>query len=482
MKNEDVVYKSARELAALVRTKQISPVELVRIYLDRIEALNPKLHAFISVYPDEAMAKARKAEQDLQAGRDMGPFHGVPYAPKDICATKGHRTTNNSDVTKNNVTDYESTVTDRLNKAGAIMVGKLSLSPFATGDAQSTSFPIARNPWHPDHSAAGSSSGSGSALAAYLTPLSLGTDTGGSIRGPASANGIVGMKQTYGRVSRHGVTTLSWSLDHCGPMTKTVGDNAAMLNVIAGHDPKDPTTTRDPVPDYTRALTGDIKGLRIGIPKNHFFDTTGFNKHDPESVAAVHAAIQKMVDLGATTVDVDIPHADLAGPGMTQIYLAEGACYHEQRLRDQWNDFDLQLQRQFGSAKFFSATDYIKAQRLRTLLQQEIAAAFEACDVLVMPATQARPAKLETTEANRAIRMKTEGRPGVTNPRRGNTAFTNMTGNPSLVIPCGFFTGTPTFPIAIMLNGKPFDEFTLYRLAHAYESATDWHQRRPPLV
>lgn len=478
----ELVFKSGRELAALIKTKQVSPVEVVKTFLARVEELNPRLHAFISVFPDEAMAKARQSEQDLMAGRDMGPFHGVPYAPKDICATKGHRTTNNSDVTKNNVTNYESTVTDRLNQAGAIMLGKLSLSPFATGDALSTSFPIARNPWHPDYSAAGSSSGSGAALAAYMIPLSFGTDTGGSIRGPASANGIVGMKQTYGRVSKYGVTTLSWTLDHVGPMTKTVADNAALLGIVAGHDAKDPSTTNDPVPDYTRALTGDIKGLRIGIPKNHFYDTTGFNKHEPESVAAVYAAIQKLVDLGATTVDVDIPHAEMAGPGMVQIYLAEGACYHEKRLREQWDDFDLQLKRQFGSAKFFSATDYIKAQRLRTLLQRETAAAFEKCDVLAVPATQSRPAKIDSPEENRANRLKTDGRPGVTNPRRGNTAFTNMTGNPSLVIPCGFFSGTPTFPIAIMLHGKPFDEFTLYRVAHAYESVTDWHKRRPPLA
>jgi aspartyl-tRNA(Asn)/glutamyl-tRNA(Gln) amidotransferase subunit A len=217
------------------------------------------------------MAKARRAESEIQAGRYIGPLHGLPYAPKDILATAGHRTTNGSDVTKDNVTHHESTITDKLNKAGAIMVGKLAMSPFAMGNAVLTSFGNARNPWHLDYSPAGSSSGSGASLAAFMVPLAIGTDTGGSIRGPASANGIVGLKQTYGRVSRYGVTTLSWTLDNAGPMTKTVADNANMLQAIAGHDPMDPATTNDPVPDYSQALTGNVEGLRIGLPTNYFF-------------------------------------------------------------------------------------------------------------------------------------------------------------------------------------------------------------------
>ena len=472
MQEKELVFKGGRELARLIRGKQVSPVEVVGAFLDRIEDLNPKVNAFITILRDEALAKARRAEQEIQAGRYIGPLHGLPYAPKDILATKGHRTTNSSDVTADNVTHHESTITDRLNKAGAIMVGKLSMSPFAMGNATLTSFGSARNPWNLNYSPSGSSSGSGASLAAYMVPLSIGTDTGGSIRGPASANGIVGLKQTYGRVSRYGVTTLSWTLDNAGPMTKTVADNANMLQVIAGRDPMDPVTTDDPVPDYSRALTGNVEGLRIGIPKNYFFEGT-----DPEADKAVRDAVQVLVEGGATTIDVEIPHADLAGQALWIIAMSEAACFHEKRLREQWDDFDLQIQRELGAAMFYTATDYIKANRIRTILQNEMQQVFRKCDVMAVPGSKNKPRELRTAEQARAGYDETTA----TSVRRGNTSIGNMTGYPALVLPCGMFSGTPTFPVTIQLYGKPFDEFTLYRAAHAYESATDWHLRRAPL-
>ena len=472
MQENELVFKSGRELAALIRNGQTSPVEVTAAFLDRAEALNPRVNGFITILREEALAKARRAEQAIRAGRYLGPLHGLPYAPKDIVATRGHRTTNGSDVTRDQVPDYESTVTDRLNKAGAIMVGKLALSPFAMGAAMLTSFGNARNPWDLGYSPAGSSSGSGAALAAFLVPLAIGTDTGGSIRGPATANGIVGLKQTYGPVSRHGVTTLAWTLDHAGPMTRTVADNADMLQVMAGHDPLDPTTTHDPVPDYSAALTGDVAGLRIGVPSSYFYEDT-----DPEADRAIRSAIQALEDMGANAVEVDIPHADLAGPALWLIAMAEAACFHEKRLREHWDLFDSQIQRELGAALFYTATDYIKANRIRTILQNEMAQAFATCDVMVVPGSQQRPGRLDTPEQARA--RYDEVTPST--PRRGNTSIGNMTGYPALVIPCGFFGGTPAFPITMMLYGRPFDESTLYRVAHAYESATDWHRRRPPI-
>ncbi|MGH9319363.1 MAG: amidase, partial [Vicinamibacteria bacterium] len=236
----DLVYFSARELGALVRTKEVSPLEIADAFLARIEELNPKLNAFITVTAEEARRRALEAEREIASGNYRGPLHGIPYAPKDILATQGIRTTNGSKVTADWVPDFESTITERLNRAGAVLLGKVNLLEFAMGSGVLSGFGPSRNPWHLDYSPSGSSSGSGAALAAYLTPLSIGTDTGGSIRGPAAACGIVGLKQTYGRVSRHGVTTLSWTLDHAGPMTKTVADAAALLQVIAGHDPRDP--------------------------------------------------------------------------------------------------------------------------------------------------------------------------------------------------------------------------------------------------
>src|SRR5215813_6544204 len=268
----DLVFMNARELAGLIKSRKVSPVEVVQTYLDRIQELNPKVNAFITVTEDQALDRARQAERDIRAGRYLGPLHGVPYAPKDILATKGILTTNGSKVTPDWVPDYESTITDRLNKAGAILIGKINLLEFAMGSGVLSGFGPARNPWNLDYSPSGSSSGSGSAIAAFMVPLSIGTDTGGSVRGPAAACGIVGLKQTYGRVSRFGVSTLSWSLDHAGPMTKTVADAALMLQVIAGIDPKDPSTQNEPVPDYSRAITGNVRGIRIGVPSNYYFE------------------------------------------------------------------------------------------------------------------------------------------------------------------------------------------------------------------
>ena len=266
MANSDIVFKSGTELSALIKARQISPVEVVQAYLDRIQTLNPSINAFITVTGDGALARAREVEKEIAGGKYKGPLHGLPYAPKDILATKGIRTTNGSKVTANWVPDYESTITTRLNNAGAIMLGKLNLLEFAMGSGVVSGFGPARNPWDLAYSPAGSSSGSGAALAAHMTPLAVGTDTGGSIRGPANNCGIVGLKQTYGRISRYGVTTLSWTLDHAGPMTRTVADAAMMLQVMAGPDPKDSTASNEPVPDYKKALTGSMKGLKVGVP------------------------------------------------------------------------------------------------------------------------------------------------------------------------------------------------------------------------
>ena len=279
------------------------------------------------------------------------------------------------------VPDYESTITSRLNQAGAILMGKLNLLEFAMGSGVVSGFGPARNPWHLDYSPSGSSSGSGTAVAAAMTPLSIGTDTGGSIRGPANHCGIVGLKQTYGRVSRYGVTTLSWTLDHAGPMTRTVADAAMMLQAIAGADPHDPTALDQPVPDYLRALTGNVKGLRIGVPTNHFFD--GINA---ETEKAVRTAIASLKDMGATIVEVSVPHAELAGSAGWVVAMAEAACFHEQRMEATPELFDPVVRERLDAARFYTATDYIKALRVRTLLMASMQRAFEQCDVMAVPA------------------------------------------------------------------------------------------------
>jgi len=471
MADDDLVFKSGQELAALIKARQVSAVDVVRAYLARIDALNPKVNAYITVTADQALARARQADREIAAGKYRGPLHGLPYAPKDILATKGIRTTNGSKVTADWIPTYESTITARLNKAGAVLIGKLNLLEFAMGSGVLSGFGPARNPWDLDYGPGGSSSGSGVALAAYMTPLAVGTDTGGSIRVPAALCGIVGLKQTYGRVSRYGVTPLSWTLDHAGPMTKTVADAAMMLQAMAGPDPRDATAAHEPVPDYSKALTGDIRGLRIGVPAGYFFDG------NPEEAATVRKAIEKLREMGAKIVTVDVPHANLAGSAGWIIAMAEGACFHEQRLKEKPELFDPLVRERLEAAKFYPAVDYVKSMRIRTLLMDEMRQVFQKCDVMAVPG--GGPAgKLDSPE-----RARSDVKPGSASTafRGGNTFIGDMTGLPAIVIPCGFTAGPPVLPLTIQFYGKPFDETTLFRVSHAYESATDWHKRRPPL-
>ncbi len=473
MAESELAFKSGQELAALIRGRQVSPVDVVQAFLARIEALNPKVNAFITVTREHALSRAREAEKAIVAGKYLGPLHGLPYAPKDILATRGIKTTNGSKVTADWVPDYESTVTDRLNRAGAILIGKLNLLEFAMGSGVLSGFGPARNPWDLAYSPAGSSSGSGAALAAYMVPLSIGTDTGGSIRAPASFCGIVGMKATYGRVSRFGVTTLSWTLDNAGPMTKTVADNAMLLHAIAGADARDPTAAHEPVPDYGRALALGVKGLRIGVPTNYFFEHV-----NPEQDQATREAIKRLEEMGAVTVEVAVPHADLAASAGWIIAMAEGACFHEQRLKEKPELFDPLVRERLEAATFYPATDYIKAQRVRTMLMREMEAVFAKCDLMAVPGGSPASRLPEPAVAGSDVRPGSTATPY----RGGNTFIGDMTGMPGLVIPCGFTASAPTLPLTIQFYGKPFGESALYRAAHAYESATDWHTRRPPIA
>ena len=470
----DVLFLSAREQGALIRARKLSPVELVDAYLSRIDELNPRTNAFITITAELARRQAAEAEREIGRGRYRGPLHGIPYAPKDILATKGVRTTNGSKVTATLVPDYESTITGRLAQAGAVLAGKLNLLEFAMGSGVVSGFGPARNPWDLRRTPSGSSSGSGVALAAAMVPLSIGTDTGGSIRGPANFCGIVGLKQTYGRVSRFGVTTLAWTLDHAGPMTRTVADAALMLQAIAGPDPLDASSAADPVPDYSRALTGDIRGLRVGVPVRFLADGLA-----PEIEAAFRAALVMLRTLGATVVDVDVPHAEYATSAGWIVAMAEAATFHEQRLRTSPELFDPVVRERLDAARFYSATDYLKAQRVRTLLMREMATVFTQCDVMAVPGGDALPPPLEPAGV-----AATDVKPGskATRFRGGTTFLGNMTGLPALVLPCGFSAGPPALPIGLQLYGRAFDEFTLFRVGHAYEQATEWHRRRPPIA
>jgi len=470
MAASDILFQSVTELAPLLRRRKLSPVELVCAFLDRIESVNPKVNAFMTVTGEQALEQARKAEREIAAGRYRGPLHGIPYAPKDLLATKGIRTANGSQVTSHWIPDHESTVTARLNQAGAILIGKLNLLEFAMGSGQKGLAGPARNPWDLTYSPSGSSSGSGAAVAAGMVPAAIGSDTGGSIRNPAKSCGIVGLKPTYGRVSRYGVTTLSWTLDHVGPMARTVADVARLLQAIAGPDPKDRTAAATPVPDYTKSLTGSVKGLRLGVPTEHFFD-----KVHPETEAALRRAIALLREMGAVVVDVKVRHASLCSAASSVILQSEASAYHEKRLKEKGDLLDPLVRERLEAATFYSAADYIKALRFRTVLMEEMRRVFATCDVLMLPAGNAAP-KLDAE----IVGSDAPTDPPLP-PRPDSYNIANVTGIPAIVLPCGFTAGPPSLPLGIQFCAKPFDEATLFRIGHAYQSATDWHKRRPPL-
>jgi aspartyl-tRNA(Asn)/glutamyl-tRNA(Gln) amidotransferase subunit A len=466
----EILFRPVAELAPLLQSRKLSPVDVVRAFLDRIAAVNPKVNAFLTVTAEHALEQARRAEKEIRSGRYRGPLHGLPYAPKDLLATRGIRTTNGSRITADWIPDYESTVTARLNQAGAILIGKLNLLEFAMGSGQTGLAGPARNPWDLAYSPSGSSSGSGAAVAAGMVPLAIGSDTGGSIRNPAKSCGIVGLKPTYGRVSRFGVTTLSWTLDHVGPMARTVGDAARLLQVIAGRDPRDRTCASVPVPDYTKALTGNVKGLRLGVPTGYFLERV-----DRENEAAFRRAVSLLQGLGAAAVEVKVQHASLCSTASAVILGSESAAFHDKRRREKGDLLEPLVRERLEVATFYSAVDYIKALRLRTVLMEEMRRVFQSCDVLVLPAGNAAP-KLEGeivgTDAPRDPPLP---------PRPDTYNLANLTGIPALVLPSGFTAGPPPLPLGIQFCAKPFAEATLFRIGHAYESATDWHKRKPPL-
>ena len=474
MAESEIVHKPAAELAKLLQLRKLSPVEVVRAYLDRIEAVNPRVNAFITVTAERALAQARVAEKEIASGRYRGPLHGLPYAPKDLLATKGIRTSNGSRVTADWVPDHESTVTARLDRAGAILIGKLNLLEFAMGSGQTGLVGPARNPWNLEYSPSGSSSGSGASVAAGMTAFSIGTDSGGSIRGPAKSCGVVGLKPTYGRVSRFGVTSLSWTLDHVGPMAKTVAGVAHMLQAMAGADPHDKSAAKVPVPDYSRALLGGVKGLRIGVPTEYFFTHV-----HPVTDAALRSALAVLKESGARLVDVTVRQADLASPASTIILGSESSAFHEKRLREKADLLDPLVRERLEVGTFYSAADYIKALRVRTLLIEEMRRVFESCDVLMLPAGNAAP---KLTEEITGTDVPPDPPPA---PRPDTLNLANVTGIPSLVLPCGFTGGgaaAPALPLGIQFCARPFDEAMLFRVGHAYQSVTDWHTRRPPLA
>jgi len=465
-------FLGAARLAALVRAREVSPVELVRAYLDRIDRLDDRLRAYITVTAEAALDAARRAEAALARGGPVGPLHGVPFAVKDQFATRGVRTTAGSRILADHVPDEDATVVARLAAAGGILLGKLNLTEFALGGTIRYPFGQPRNPWNTDHDTGGSSAGSGVAVAAALCAVSLGEDTGGSVRSPASWCGVSGHRPTWGLVSRHGCVPLSWSHDAPGPLGRTVEDCALVLGIVAGADPRDPLTAKRPVPDYRAALTGEVRGLRVGVIR----ELTHGGETEPEVRAAVTAAAAVLGDLGATVDDVSVPLLPQAGAAFMAICDSEGAALHLSWLRDRAADYDEGTRRRLLAASLLPAALLHKAQAARALIRQQLRDALTTHDVLVAP-TAHRPAPTIATFTTPITSTREAAARFFT--RRSFTTPAALAGLPALAVPCGF--GASGLPLSLQIIGRRFEDATVLRVGHAYEQATDWHRRRPPL-
>ena len=466
----EICYMSAGDLSKLVQNKEISPVEIIEAHLTRIDATEPVLNSFITLLADEARGAALQAEKDIQAGRYKGPLHGIPVALKDLYDTGGVRTTSGSRIFDNFIPTEDCTVAAKFQQAGAILVGKLNMHPFAYGPTgENLDYGHMHNPWNPDMVTGGSSGGSGSAAAAGQCTITTGSDTGGSIRIPAALCGIVGLKPTYGLVSRHGLTALSWSLDHPGPMTRTVEDAAITMNVIAGHDPKDVASAKVDIPDYTSALTGDIEGLRIGIVKEYFETPL-----DPQVRKAVMDAIGLLESMGAEVKEVSYPMFNQSQAISSTVLMSEATAYHRDLLEKDGHQIYEPVRQRLEAGLFISAAEYLRAQQARTIFDNQGRRLLDDVDLLAGPTEPVTAPRIMASKV-----MAGEQEVGVVGALTQYTRPYNINGFPAISVPCGF--SDENMPIGLQLAGKPFDELTVLRAAHAYEQATDWHTRRPPV-
>ena len=451
--------------ADALRAGRISSLELTTALLDRIHASQDTIGAFIHVGGERALDAARQADRDFARGVDRGPLQGVPLGIKDIIATADAPTTANSRVLDPAWGQRpDATVVRQLRAGGAVLMGKLGLHEFATGwPDPSTGFRPVRNPWDLARTPGGSSSGTGAAVAADLIIAGLGTDTSGSIRGPAAFCGISGLKPTFGRVSKEGCVPLGYSLDNIGPMAHTAQDCALLLQAIAGYDPADPCTVNRAVPDFSAALARPLAGLRIGIPRGYFFDVPEL---DAEVRSVVLGAIEAMRQAGATVVDVAIPHAADGANACTVTIRSESYGYHERNLQTRPEAYGKWTRRVLHIGVLFTAADFVQAQRIRSIVKAEVNAAQQQVDVLIVPTMLSPAGKFAGYEPDARL----------TSP--SYTGFWNMTGHPALSVPCGFTSGG--LPIGMQIIGRAFDESTVLGVGHGYQQISDWHERRPP--
>ncbi len=449
--------------ARLIASGDLSPDELICSVLERIDRITPRLEAYVSIFYEEALAEARRKTDEIVAHGSRGPLHGIPVAIKDLYDVRGKPTLAGSRVREGHVADADSEVVSRLRRAGAIIVGKTVTHEFASG----VTSPPARNPWNLDCVPGGSSGGSGAAVAADLCMAATGTDTAGSIRIPASVNGVVGLKPTFGRVSKRGIVPLAWSLDHPGPLAKTVFDAALVLNATAGYDPADPSSSDKRVPDYTSTLCNGAAGLRIAIVQNWYFDRV-----DGFVARAVQEAARVFEKLGARVEEVRVPHLELAMAVHYTILASEASAYHQPTLRTVPHRYRRGTRLFLEAGELVPATDYLNAQRARELIRQGFREAFSGVDVIIAPSLPT------TAGAFGSSKVRIDGEEDITQAYIRLSVPANLAGLPALSVPCGFHDG---LPIGLQIMGKPFNEQTVLRTGYAYEQATEHHLRRAPL-
>lgn len=465
MNSSDLCFLNASELSRLIRDREVSCLEVTRAHVDRCEALEPILNSFITFTPEAAMEAARQADTEIAAGQYRGPLHGIPIGLKDLFYVKGIKNTSGVRVFDGFTPDYDSDAAARFRAAGAVLLGKLNLHPLAYGpQGENLDYGDMHNPWDPSRIAGGSSGGSGSATASGQCVLSMGTDTGGSVRIPSSSCGLVGLKPTYGRLSLRGITPLSWSLDHPGPMTRTVEDCALAMNALTGHDPSIPSP-----PDYTAGLEKGVKGLRVGVVKEFFEEAL-----DPQVEAAVQSALETLEDLGADVSEASWPVHRHSMSISTTIIMPESAAVHRKLLASHGPDLPPAVRLRLEAGLFVSGADYVEAQRARTLFLEETRRIFEDFDILAGPTLPITAHPIGATQ----VQVGDVTLPSTLALTQYTRPF-NLNGNPAVTVPCGF--SDEGLPIGLQLAGRPFDEATVLRAAYAYEQATDWHKRRPPL-
>ncbi|HEY9447268.1 MAG TPA: amidase [Burkholderiales bacterium] len=461
----DLAFLTVAEAAELLRGKKLSPVEYAQALIARIEKHDTKLNAFLRLTPDIALEDARRAEGEIMRGNWRGPLHGVPYGLKDIVDYAGLPTTAHSKILQDSRAAADAVVTQKLRAAGGVFMGKLSTHEFAIGGpCFDLPWPPARNPWNRDHFCGGSSSGSGAAVAAGFLPAAIGTDTGGSIRNPATMCGVVGMKGTYGLVSRRGVMPLAYSLDHVGPLTRTVRDNALLLDLIAGHDALDPGSADVATGVCAGQLGRGVQGLRVGVIR-HFY--TRDQEGDAEMVAGIEAALKVLADLGAHVQEIETaPLSEYAACNRT-ILTSEAYAIHERWLRERPQDYADLTRERIMTGAFVRAADYVNATRIRARLTKAFHALFSDIDVAITASAMDPACRIDDAKAV-----------AYTYGRQARAPF-NVTGSPTLAVPVGY--SKAGLPLGMQIVGKPFSEALVYRVADAYEQATGWGKRHPAL-